>query len=70
MIINLRESKYFFQHLRDGRGAKHSLPVSADSPDVALGQESLHPPSSETSGHEETDQDSQQRVRIQHTCVQ
>ena len=50
------------QHLRDGGGAQHPLPVSPDSPDVALGEESLHPPPPQAPHHEETHQDAQQRV--------
>ena len=53
----------FIQHLRDSRGAQHPLQVSADPPDVSLGQESLHPPAPKATGHEEADQDSQQRAR-------
>ena len=65
----MNQKSYFFQHLRDSRGAQHSLSVSADSPDVSLGQESLHPPAPEATGDEETHQDSQQRVRGYMMCA-
>ena len=50
------------QHLRDGRGAQHPLPVSPDPPDVALGQEGLHPPAAQAPRHEEAHEDPQPRV--------
>ena len=52
----------YFQHLRDGGGAQHPLPLSPDSPDVALGEESLHPPPPQAPHHEEAHQDAQQGV--------
>ena len=51
-----------FQHLCDGCCAQHPLPVSPDSSDVTLGQESLHPSAAQTPGHEETHQNSHKRV--------
>ena len=42
------------QHLRDGGGAEHPLPVPADPHHGALDQESLHPHPAQTAGDEET----------------
>ena len=70
ITLFLNNHKDIFQHLRDGGGAQYPLQVTADSPHVTLGAQGLHPPSAETSGHEETDQNSQQRVRnISAVCV-
>ena len=63
ITLFLNNHKDIFQHLRDGGGAQYPLQVAADAPHVPLGTESLHPPPAETFGHEETDQNSQQRVR-------
>ena len=49
---------HHFQYMRDSCGPQHSLPLSTNTPYVALGQESLHPSSSETPGDEETNENS------------
>ena len=51
--LYILSSVFIFQHLCDGGGAQHPLPLAADAHHGALDQESLHPHPAQAAGHEE-----------------